>query len=320
MKTGEYQDADGNWKSCKIVRQGRNHTRIELPDGSRLLLPSRKVRVSGALPPLADHLEEDLGDRIVPEVPLQRLYKTLRSLKGSRNAMFIATEQILNARGVRCSSVFIAELFQRSVEQMQCYKNEAEGFYSQRAVRTGKDYKFANALVESLGRLGSHELGDATIKMIDYEIYPLRTTESVRDDGKSAKSRTSGTMDALLAVSFDGLTLPGIGEIKAKSEQVGVTFALIQALMNASLLSTESQFRRLKYQPEKEYAENFADLVCERPRVDIVLMIDERSKLIARDVQLASELRLNLEKSLCKHIRSVRFLKATKDAEFELFK
>ncbi len=126
-------------------------------------------------------------------------------------------------------------------------------------------------------------------------------------------------MDALLAVSVDGLTLPGVGEIKAATERVGLTFALVQALMNASLLTTASQFRRLSIQPDKEYVQSFGNLVCENPKVDIVLLIDKQSELIQEDVQLANELRVSLQRSLSEHIRSIHFFKATEDAHFEPF-
>ncbi|HBJ38895.1 MAG TPA: hypothetical protein DDZ51_29945 [Planctomycetaceae bacterium] len=201
---------------------------------------------------------------------------------------------------------------------MSAYRNEMEGFYADRVARQKAGYRFANQLIIELDARNTFQIGGADIKMLDYEIYPLRTTKSVRENGKSARSKVSGTMDALFAVSRNGVTCPGIGEIKAKSEQVGVTFALVQALMNASLLMSPSQFRRLKNQ--KRYVESFADLSCESPVVDIVLLMEKDAERIDEDVALATQLRDDLQTALNDCIRSITFAEVDEHYQVQMFK
>ena len=312
---GQYQDADGSWLNCEIVRQGRNNTRIEIPGRPSFLVETKKVRLWSETLNCNNQISGGTFGRIVPEVPLQRLYKQLRSFKGSKRQVFEAAKGLLTSTGMDSPGAFIAELFGRSVEQMQHYSNEGEGFYpNSRQNRCREDYPFANALVQTLGDGKERLIGNAKMKLVDYEIYPLRTTNSVRENGKKTTGKVSGTLDALFAISIDGVTLPGIGEIKAKTEQVGVTFAFIQALMNATLLLTKSQFQRLKTVAKTQYEANFASLNCELPRVDVILLVDDRSKFISDDVQLALELREHCQKNLQKHLRSIGFYKTSNNA------
>lgn len=312
MPRGQYQDDNGVWNECEIIRMCRGNSRIELSSGDRILWPSARVRLLDL--PAGDQLGINPHTRIVPEIPLQRLYLTLRKFKGSRAQRFEQTEQLISGQGNLNATAFITELFGRSVNQMQCYSNEQEGFYSERTARIGKNYKFANDLVQKLNQTGFHNLENGVaIKMVDYEIFPLRTTRSIRDNGKPAKSKSAGTLDVLFAVTSDGVTLPGIGEIKAKSENVGITFALIQALMNASLLTTTSQFDRLK----SFYGDDFGSISNTKPQVDIILMVEKSSKLLARDVKLAMNLRKGLESN--EFVRSIKFVNVAEDSTYESF-
>ena len=312
MPRGQYQDDNGVWNECEIIRMCRGNSRIELSSGDRILWPSARVRLLDL--PAGDQLGINPHTRIVPEIPLQRLYLTLRKFKGSRAQRFEQTEQLISGQGNLNATAFITELFGRSVNQMQCYSNEQEGFYSERTARIGKNYKFANDLVQKLNQTGFHNLENGVaIKMVDYEIFPLRTTRSIRDNGKPAKSKSAGTLDVLFAVTSKGVTLPGIGEIKAKSENVGITFALIQALMNASLLTTTSQFDRLK----SFYGDDFGSISNTKPQVDIILMVEKSSKLLARDVKLAMNLRKGLESN--EFVRSIKFVNVAEDSTYESF-
>jgi len=312
MPRGQYQDDNGVWNECEIIRMCRGNSRIELSSGDRILWPSARVRLLDL--PAGDQLGINPHTRIVPEIPLQRLYLTLRKFKGSRAQRFEQTERLISGQGNLNATAFITELFGRSVNQMQCYSNEQEGFYSERTARIGKNYKFANDLVQKLNQTGFHNLENGVaIKMVDYEIFPLRTTRSIRDNGKPAKSKSAGTLDVLFAVTSDGVTLPGIGEIKAKSENVGITFALIQALMNASLLTTTSQFDRLK----SFYGDDFGSISNTKPQVDIILMVEKSSKLLARDVKLAMNLRKGLESN--EFVRSIKFVNVAEDSTYESF-
>ena len=316
MPRGQYQDDNGVWNECEIIRMCRGNSRIELSSGDRILWPSARVRLLDL--PAGDQLGINPHTRIVPEIPLQRLYLTLRKFKGSRAQRFEQTEQLISGQGNLNATAFITELFGRSVNQMQCYSNEQEGFYSERTARIGKNYKFANDLVQKLNQTGSHNLENGVaVKMVDYEIFPLRTTRSIRDNGKPAKSKSAGTLDVLFAVTSNGVTLPGVGEIKAKSENVGITFALIQALMNASLLTTTSQFRRLKSFYSDDYGDHFGNNGNMKLQVDIILMVEKSSKLLARDVKLAMDLRSGLVQN--EFVRSITFVNVAEGSTFESF-
>ena len=57
-----------------------------------------------------------------------------------------------------------------------------------------------------------------------------------------------------MASTKNGVMVPAIGEIKAATETVGPTFALVQSLMYTAQLVTRNQFLRLK----KHYCKTFA--------------------------------------------------------------
>ncbi|WP_237607753.1 hypothetical protein, partial [Roseimaritima sediminicola] len=83
----------------------------------------------------------------------------------------------------------------------------------------------------------------------------------------------------LLAAKREG-QIPAIGEIKADSEVVGPTFALIQSLMYASQIATPNQFERLA----KQYPNDFGHLTKNAPTVEIIVILESIEKCISEDL------------------------------------
>jgi hypothetical protein len=231
--------------TVKVVREGGRNSRVIFPDGhdekiENGLLSDHSTTV--ATPPAPSQ------QRVVPITPLRRLYRKLRAAKGDPNTRFLAIQNLLVGRRGSAGANFLQELFLRSKQHMAHYNNEDEAFYEpgKRPQRTASH--FANKLVNHLTLKGSEglELDDiAAFDCVDYEINPLRTTGSCWESGKAATNSGAGGMDLLL-VTKSVPPHPVIAEIKASTESVGATFALIQTLTYAVELVTESQWRRLR--------------------------------------------------------------------------
>jgi hypothetical protein len=199
-------------------------------------------------------------------------------------------------------ATFLSELFARSVAQAAFYRN-LEPFYgsdTRRRSSARDELTFAPQLVRRLDQTASaSQIGSFSVSFVDHEIFPFRTTRSCDELGNPATRLGAGGMDLLLRSEHDSLVLPAVGEIKAASEHVGSTFAIVQSLMYASQLTTRNQADRIQGQ----YPESFA--VGLMPRCDIFILEEGPPKnSVDQDyaITLAKEL---METKVSDHIRSI---------------
>lgn len=311
MKLAIIRDAATGLKvRVQVRRRGAKRSRVIFDDDHDALVSTADLTFLDE-PNLSVKRESlTIKSRVVPITPLRRFYAGLRKLTGNPEAKFDALRSRLTGRSeVReVGDVdFAAELFIRSQMQMREYANAGEGFYPHdlRLTRTAQG-KFANKLVDLL------DVGDVTFGcdadafgFVDYEINPLRTTRSCWENGKPATSSGTGGMDLLLTSSSEGVALPAVGEIKASTEQVGPTFALIQTLTYAAELVTPNQWERLgRHHPSLESVCNTdAD-----PRVDIIVIL-QGPYVPNEDLQYAQALAGSLSHTdqIGKWIRTIRF-------------
>jgi hypothetical protein len=249
----------------------------------------------------------DALERLVPTVPMELLYRRFRKLKGSKKEQFHLLHESLNDRHGPKGSIFLAELFRRSVRHAEHYANIDEPFHSVRKDRVSTKYPFAKSLVKQLIAGSMIHANNHLIEFVDYEIFPFRTTKSCCENGKPATSIGSGGMDLLLASTIDGVVVPAIGEIKAATEQVGPTFALIQSLMYAAQLLTHNQFLRLK----KHYFPAFSTVDGNQPRMDLIVLLEVDHKLNTDDLKYAQSIADDLVVSLSTYLRRIVFYSCT---------
>ena len=182
--------------------------------------------------------------RLIPITALRHLYRLLRDFPKEEFQLSVARE--FHRRPKQ-----LAKLIVESRRHFKLYDNRTEGFHERsepltEALRTNG--KLANTLVQQLAALGSRAAKvrvarQCDFQYIDYEINPRRTTASKFENGKSGQSSGTGWVDLLLSNAND--QTPIVGEIKADTD-VNPFFGLIQCLMYAVELSTESQRTRLK--------------------------------------------------------------------------
>lgn len=223
-----------------VVRTGRKNSRIkDEPDAAESrLVPTNSLQV----------IEEDAGPscgRIIPLTPLRRMYQRLRGEVGSTVDKFESLTRI----GACCSATpaeFLADSFLRSVTYFGDYQN-FEPFVEDLHPLPQAGFHFAArlkyALSLELHRLEGVGHDGLECTFVDHEVSPIRTTLSCYDNGSPATNSGLGGLDVLLCNRED--RRPIIGEIKAATETVGPTFALIQSLMYAAELVTQSQRERL---------------------------------------------------------------------------
>ena len=237
QRRGTYFDGHDS-VGCVVKTVGTKNTRIVLDDGTEKLVDSKAVT-------LENEIRKDTPERLIPTIPLETFYRSLRDLKGSKQSQFQLLHDLLNKRHGPKGAMFLGELFRRSVQHSDFYSNITETFYPPRKGRVATESPFADDLVEKLRHNKTIQVGSHRLEYVDYEIFPFRTTLGCGESGKSATHAGSGGMDLLLASDLDGV-LPGVGEVKAATEQVGPTFALVQSLMYSAQLATRAQFLRLK--------------------------------------------------------------------------
>lgn len=311
MKVATIRDAvTGLEVRVRVRRRGAKRSRVIFDDGHAPLVSTADLTFLDEPNLSAARESHTIKSRVVPITPLRRFYAGLRKLTGNPEAKFDALRSRLadrsEAREVGNVDL-VAELFIRSQMQMHEYANAGEGFYPHelRMIRTAQEM-FANKLVDLLD-VGDVKFGcDAdAFGFVDYEINPLRTTRSCWENGKPATSSGAGGMDLLLTSSSEGVALPAVGEIKASTEQVGPTFALIQTLTYAAELVTPNQWERLKrHHPLLESVCN-ADT---EPRVDIIVIL-QGPYVPNEDLQYAQALAGSLSHpdQIGKWIRTIRF-------------
>lgn len=259
---GYWINEDGEKEPCQVYRRGPKRTRIEVKDKLSFLVPSDQVEVVE----MKSEPRQNDPKRIVPLTPLQRLYSLSRDDKGSSEEKFRALRDRFDGRHGCEGAVFLKELFERSFNAADRYANEDEAFYDKDRREPSK-VLFARKVIDLLENGQEVEAFGTRCRYIDREIAPFRTTKSCKETGKGAASSGGGGMDTLLR-SDDGS--PVIAEVKAASESVGPTFALVQALMYGSQLATESQFRRLK----RHYRE-FSTLIDADPAISVVILLED---------------------------------------------
>ena len=91
--------------------------------------------------------------------------------------------------------------------------------------------------------------------------------------------------------------------MKANTEQVGPTFALVQSLMYASQLATSNQFERLA-----NHYDEFADLSFDDPAIEILIVLESASDCLQKDLEFALELGQQTQQELAPLIRSIQFV------------
>jgi len=250
---------------------------------------------------------------LVPITPLDLLYKSLRKMQGSREILFEGLLARLKDRHGPQEAHFLAELFRRSVSHASFYSNIDQNFHPNRKGR--KEQKnFANLLVEQLprDRFVQVKADGFSFKLVDHEIWPFRTTSSCRENGTPAKAKGKKRIDLLLACEMSKKTIPAVGEVKARTESVGPTFALIQALLYASQLGTSNQFKRLK----KHYPDHFGNIDPVSPRVDIVVIMETGDRSMStEDYGYAKKLARDILPLLKEHLRAITFLSCSNSGE-----
>lgn len=292
-----FRNEQGAHTPCEVIRRGGKNTRVQLSDGTSRLVPTASVDW--------DDEETQLDDpnRVVPNTPLERLYRSFRCVRGNRMSRFRHIERSLEGRNGPMKATFLSELFARSVAQAAFYRN-VEPFYgsdTRRRSSARDELTFAPQLVRRLDQTASaSQIGSFSVSFVDHEIFPFRTTRSCDELGNPATRLGAGGMDLLLRSEHDSLVLPAVGEVKAASEHVGPTFAIVQSLMYASQLTTRNQADRL----QEQYPDSFA--VGLMPRCDIFILLEEGPPKNSVDqdyaINLAKEL---METKVSDHIRSI---------------
>ena len=282
--------------SCHVKKMGDKNTRIVLDDGTEKLVDSKSVTVE-------EKISTDAPERMIPTTPLEVFYRPLRELNGSKQEQFQILYELLEKPHGPKGAMFLAELFRRSVRHSDFYSNITEMFYPTRKGRVATKSPFADDLVEKKQKSKTIQVGSRKLEYVDYEIFPFRTTLGCEESGKPATRAGSGGMDLLLASDDNGV-LPGVGEVKAGTEHVGPTFALVQSLMYSAQLATRAQFLRLK----KHYPGCFDAINADQPKVDVIVFLEVDRRLNQQDLQYALSLGGEVGRILSAHIRHIAFL------------
>jgi len=282
--------------SCHVKKVGAKNTRIVLDDGTEKLVDTKSVTIE-------EEISHEAPERMIPTIPLEAFYRPLRNLNGSKQAQFQILHDLLNKRHGPKGAMFLAELFRRSVRHSDFYSNIPETFYPARKGKVATESPFADNLVENLRHKPSIQVGSHKLEYVDYEIFPFRTTLGCGESGKAATHAGPGGLDLLLASDLNGV-VPGVGEVKAATEHVGPTFALIQSLMYAAQLATRNQFLRLK----KHYPGCFDAINTEQPIVDVIVFLEVDRRLNPLDLQYALSLAQEVGNLLASYIRQIVFL------------
>ncbi len=291
---------------CRIIRMGARNSTIEL-DGVRTLVPTEQVERTECVA----NEERNLTELILPITPLEMLYRELRELRGSKDARFEATQSRLTRRHGATDAIFLAELFRRSVEHAKSYRNVAEDFCPDRPDREvsedRQESRYARQLVQFMYATEKIKINSLTMKFVDYEVFPFRTTRSCTERGVPATTAGSGGMDMLLSVT-PKTDIPTVGEIKANTEDVGPTFALIQSLMYAAHIATPNQFERLA----RCYPTLFGNFEKDRPSVGVAIILESEQECLPKDLAYAQTIATFLVKSAAApQISAIRFIEST---------
>lgn len=319
MAHAELESGDGEAVVVQVKRRGRENSRVTFADGHEELVPNSLLRPCDAAPAAP---VETPGHLLVPETPLRRFYKELRNLSGTREERFIQLRRHLDDRHGPQGATFLAELFTRSQGAMEYYRNPRAPFYQRGRRAIQREANPDARLLVDLISDGAVMFKDGCrpFQYVDYEICPTRTTQSCLENGKAARSSGGGGMDLLLLTTTP-TPLPAVGEIKAASEYVGPTFALIQGLTYAAELVTQSQWSRL--------GQAFDQLrpICtpdSSPQVDVIVLLQQSSsqgQYSSADLELAKRMAKEVvaDSKVSAAVRSVKFVSWRVEDETALF-
>lgn len=286
----------------QVIRRGANNSRVLFQDGHCELVPTASI--------VFQQVHVPSPKRMVPWTPLRTFYESLRDHRGDAAEKFRQLRLLLNDRHGPTDADFLGELFCRSQTQVDAYDNRDEPFceIGNRGASLATP-AFANHFVDLIADGTVQFEGVGAFKFVDYEINPLRTTRSCWENGKSATSSGAGGMDMLVVTLDEQQQFPAIAEIKAKTETVGPTFALIQALAYAVELTTASQWIRLG----RHYLE-LLGTVCNdvrTPQLDLLILL-QGPVIQNDDLRFACDLAENLlqqdQDRLRNSIRKIHFL------------
>ena len=203
--------------------------------------------------------------RLIPVTPLRHFYDRLRDFE-SQSFHREALRECLRRPDQ------LQKLIAASVRHFGLYDNREETFHDRipgltAARAENSDLANRTLRLMALGAVGvpSHPALELKFDFVDYDVSPIRTTESEFENGIPATGSGRGGVDALLAAR-DG-RLPIIGELKADTDR-NPFLGFIQSLTYAVELSSTSQRSRL----EAAYPKRFA--WPERgPYIDIALLL-----------------------------------------------
>lgn len=202
--------------------------------------------------------------------------------------------------------------FAHSVEAVAAYPAIDEAFHGARSEawkeKAGEPITSTTAFVANLAAGERHEVSRATdldFEYVDREIFPLRSTE-IAVEGRSVRR----SVDLLLR-DRDGF--PIVGELKVAGDSP-TYYALVQALMYAAELSSQSQLRRLVELPD--YAFRLPDEG--EPGLSIYLIAfaaPERGKYRTRSFDASKKIvaKLMVDPRVNRVVRRIAYLEASAD-------
>ena len=205
--------------------------------------------------------------RLIPITALRHLYRLMRDFPKEEFQLAVAKE--FSRRPSQ-----LANMILESREHFALYDNRGEAFHERGSDGVLTSHRLNSQhladrlvveLVASKDRPAECHDSKLNFRYVDYDIGTLRTTSSEFENGKPASRAGTGGVDLLLCNAHDGV--PVVGEIKADTD-VNPFLGLIQCLMYAVELSTESQRARLN----QSYPERFADGTS-APGIDIYLLL-----------------------------------------------
>lgn len=317
MLDAKFRQLDGTLVEVRIQRQGRKNSRVVFSDGHDELVPSVLLEVvpSSAAIPTASGADPR---RIVPLTPLRQFYRELRKLRGTPQELYEGLiSRVAPLHGPPPAS-FLAELFARSCAAMEFYRNEDTGFYQRgRRAEARATNRDARRLVDFISDgLVAFEPGCPQFEYVDYEICPTQTVLSCLETGKPATRSGSGGMDLLLlstapaAPIAEWAPLPAVGEIKAATESVGPTFALVQSLVYAAEMVSRCQWTR--------FGRSFELLqgICtaaRQPQVDVIILLQIQTRqrpAVTADLECGKQLARQLveDRRVAHAIRNIEFV------------
>ena len=261
----------------------------------------------------------DANDLIlIPQTRLRRFYQTLRIFGGIG-----ITTQIVEYMNDRNRSERISTIIDESVRHFDRYQNVGEAFHGRpggpHAVDTyvGEPDQFAKCLQARLrvahnNGVAIDAIHNGNLAYVDYELSPYRTTNhATMEDGMVGVSGAGG-LDLLLVDRSDGAPVPVIGEIKAATDR-DLFLALIQSLMYAVELSSQSQLQRLRH----HYGQ-FAGL-ADDSMVCIYLLFQGDTADVAlynQTVDLATQL-FDHDGGVNNFVKSIKFVQVSLGPEME---